>query len=364
MKKYFFIAAAALVTLAACTKTQLVDTPQREISFEVANGLQTKADGVVYNNGAFGTYAWFNNTDEFMVNEKVDKSGDVWKTVAHTFYWPKTGSISFVSYSPFAGPVPAVEKDKITYTNVTAADVDVLYADKATCSSNVNEVTDDATPESNFTGVPTIFRHALAKLSFKIKANFLKYDDAANGSHTEWEVTVKSIKIGGFKTTGDCELNLNSDKKSWDKPETTVGSDKFNVWTNLRGSTGDQELLPSGDMVLTTTAQTLNAATGFVMPQVLETGTQVLKLSLHIKTTLSNGKIIEEDILDKPIDLKAISSLKAWQMNENIVYTINIKPTASDASNPHNDDPDDVVITFDPAVADWTNVDTSVTIQL
>lgn len=367
MKKYIFIAAAALVTLAACTKTQIVDTPQREISFEVANSLQTKAAGVVYDNGAFGTYAWFNNTDEFMVNEKVDKSGSVWKTVDHTFYWPKTGSISFVSYSPFAGPVPAVEKDKITYTNVTAADVDVLYADKATCSSNVNEVTDDAaagTTDSGFSGVPTIFRHALAKLSFDIKANFLEYDDTTNGSHTEWEVTVKSIKIGGFKTTGDCELNLNSDNKSWDKPVTTVGTDDFNVWTNLSGTTADQELLPSGDMVLTTTAQTLNAATGFVMPQVLEAGTQVLKLSLHIKTTLSNGKTIEEDILDKPIDLKAISSLKAWQMNENIHYSINIKPTASDASNPHNDDPEDVIITFDPAVADWTNVDAAATIQL
>ena len=44
MKKFFFFAAAALVTLAACTKTETSE-PQREISFEVANSL-TKATGV------------------------------------------------------------------------------------------------------------------------------------------------------------------------------------------------------------------------------------------------------------------------------------------------------------------------------
>ena len=374
MKKYFFIAAAALVTLAACTKTQLVETPQREISFEVANSLQTKADaGVVYNNGAFGTYAWFNNTDDFMVNEQVNKSGSVWKTVDHTFYWPKTGSISFISYSPFkgtsdtAGTEPAVTKNSITYTGITAGTVDLMYADKATCSNNVNEVTDNAaagTTDSGFSGVPTIFRHALAKLSFDIKANFLEWKD--NGTTTKWVVTVKSIKIGGFKTTGDCALTLNAtDNKTWDKPVTTVGTDNFNVWTNLSGATANQELLPSGDMVLTTDPQTLNAATGFVMPQVLEDGAQVLTLDIHIKTTLSNGKEINEDLV-KTVNIKDISTLKAWQMNENIHYTINIKPTAS-ALNPgdaHNDDPMDVVITFDPAVADWTNVDAAATIQL
>ena len=369
MKKYFIFAAAALVTLAACTKTETMETPQREISFQVANSLQTKATGAVYNNGAFGTYAWFNNTDDFMVNEQVNKSGSVWKTIDHTFYWPKTGSISFISYSPFAGTsdtagsVPVVTKNSITYTAYTAGTTDLMYADKATCNANVNEVTDSDTADSGFSGVPTVFRHALAKLSFDIKANFLEYDDAVNGSHTEWEVTVNSIKIGGFKNTGDCALSLNADGKSWNKPVTTVGTTDYNVWQNVSGATSQQELLPSGAMVLTTSAQTLNAATGFVMPQVLEAGTQVLTLDIHIKTTLSNGKTINEDLV-KTVDIKDISTLKAWQMNENIHYTINIKPTASDANDPHNDDPEDVIIRFDPAVADWVDVSAAATIQL
>ena len=375
MKKYIIIAIAALAASVACSKVETVGI-QKEISFEVANSLQTKATGSVYNNGAFGTYAWFNNTDDFMVNEQVDLTAGEWKTVDHTFYWPKTGSISFISYSPFEGTsdtpgtTPVVEKDKITYTGVTAGTIDLMYADRATCSKNVNEVTDSDDPaaESGYAGVPTIFRHALAKLSFKVAANFVEWDDATTGSHTEWEITINSFKIGGFNTTGNLELNLNADGKSWDKPVTTVGTTDYYVWTSPSGATTAQELVdpatyPTG-VVLTTTAKDLTPAAGYVLPQILSAGIQTVDIDAHIKTTLSNGKIINEDFV-KTINISEISTLKAWQINENIVYTIKFKPTAkADGAAGHDDDPEDVTITFDPAVADWTTVETAATIQL
>lgn len=369
MKKLFFIAVAALA-MGACSKVQTVDI-QKEINFEVANSLQTKATGSVYNNGAFGTYAWFNNTDEFMVNEKVDLTAGAWKTVDHTFYWPKTGSISFISYSPFegtsntAGATPVVTKDKITYTDVIVGTTDLMYADRATCSSNVNEVTDndDAAAESGYSGVPTVFRHALAKLSFKVAANFIEWDDATTGSHTEWEITLNSFKIGGFNTKGDLELNLNADGKSWDKPVTTVGSTDYYVWNNTDGATTDQELV-AAPVVLTTIPQDLASATGYVLPQILSAGVQTVKIDANIKTTLSNGKVINEPFV-KTINISEISTLKAWQINENIVYTIKFKPTAkADGASGLDDSPEDVKITFDPAVADWTTVETNATIQL
>lgn len=376
MKKLFFIAVAALA-IGACSKVQTVDI-QKEINFEVANSLQTKATGSVYSNGAFGTYAWFNNTDDFMVNEKVDLTGGAWKTVDHTFYWPKTGSISFISYSPFAGTsntagtTPTITKNSITYTGVTVGTTDLMYADRATCSNNVNEVTDSASPESGYSGVPTIFRHALAKLSFKVAANFTEWTDDTTtpASKTTWEIKINSFKIGGFKTTGSLELNLNADGKSWDKPVTTVGTTNYYVWTGATGETAEQELVDvtnytDGYVLLTTTPQDLASATGYVLPQVLTAGAQTVKIDANIKTTLSNGKEINEHFV-KTINISEISTLKAWQMNENIVYTIKFKPTAS-ALNPddaHTDDPNDVIITFDPAVADWTNVDAAATIQL
>lgn len=384
MKKLFIIAVAAVMAFAACTKSEMSGS-DREITFQVANRLQTKATGVIYENGAFGTYAWFNGTTDFMVNEQVDLIGGVWKTADHTFYWPKTGSLDFISYSPFTGTsdaastVPAVTASTITYTGYTVGATDLMYADKVRVTCETGASTDEINDgvDSGYKGVPTIFRHALAKLSFKIKATFLEYTDPTTNTTTKWEVTVKNAKIGGFKTTGDCALTLNADGKTWDKPLTQIANPAYDstdpssveyfdyyVWKNLSGTTADQELVdatahPTG-LVLTTEPQDLAAANGFVMPQILSADAQKLKLNIHIKTTLSNNKVIEEDFTPT-IDIMEISSLKAWQMNQNIVYTINIKPVAYVSDF---DTPNDVIITFDPAVADWTNVDAAATIQI
>ena len=381
MKKYIILFAAAVVAMAACTKVEDNST-DREINFKVANRVQTRATGSVYENGAFGTYAWFTATSgsdhaPFMVNETVDKVGSVWKTTHNTFYWPKTGAVDFISYSPFSGTNnaadsnPAVTQTTIDYTGIEAGTVDYMYADKAKCSSNVNEVTDSDTADSGFSGVPTVFRHALAKLSFKVKANFIEYTDPTTNALTKWDVYVKSAKIGGFKTTGDLALTLNADGKSWDKPVTEIGDpadpDTVYVWDNLSGATLDQELVPDADLadttkwvLLTTAPQDLSSAAGFVMPQVLTSDVQKIKLEVYIKTHLPNGFTIEENF-SPVVDIKDISSLQAWEMNQNIVYTINIKPVAY-----YNDydTPNDVIITFDPAVADWTEVSADATIQL
>lgn len=381
MKKYIILAAAALAAFAACTKTEIAPEAQREISFAVANNVRARADiisGAIYNNGAFGTYAWFNASDEFMVNEQVDQIGGVWKTKDHTFYWPKTGSIDFISYSPFAGTsdtpgtVPVVTKDSIKYNNLTVASTDVMYADKVTCSSNVDNVRDSlgTGTDSGFSGVPTIFRHALAKLSFKVMANFTEWPDPQSpGDTTKWEITLNSFKIGGFLNTGSCALGWDATAKAWTKPQVNIGTATDPVYVNVWNVTDSTQVtaaqeLASAPVVLDTVAQDLGAASGFVLPQILTAASQTITINAHIKTTLSNKKVINEDFV-KTIDIRDISNLKAWEMNQNIVYTIKFKPTAkADGPNGLDDSPEDVTITFDPAVADWTNVSTSATIQL
>ena len=381
MKKYIIIAAAAIAAM-ACSK--VVDAPeaQREISFTVANRVQTKADYATTN--TFGTYAWYtanaasvaaatgSDHAPFMINEDVGYTSSVWKTLHNTFYWPKTGSIDFISYSPFDGTnntadsKPAITQNTITYDDidVTAVVIDYMYADKVNCAINAN-----TTPAQS--AVPTVFRHALAKLSFKIAANFITDGDATNP--TTWDVYVKSVKISGFKTIGDCALTLNADGTSWDKPETNISLTEtpeiVYVWTNLSGTSAEQELIPNASLTDNTkwiklnakdNPTTINPATGFVMPQVLAANTQKIELALHITTHLANGLDIEEDY-NRELDLKDLSSLKAWQMNQNIVYNIQIKPVAY--VNTY-DNPNDVIITFDPSVADWTDVNATAIIQL
>ncbi len=378
MKKFCFFAAMAILALAACTKVEVAPEAQKEISFEVAKYVQTKAtSGAKYDESlTFGTYAWFTASNgstnaDFMTNEQVGLVSGKWKTMHNTFYWPKTGSIDFISYSPFAGTsgtagtVPTVTATTINYNDIVIAADDLMYADKVNCSANMDEIKDDLTPgssDSGYTGVPTLFHHALAKLSFKMNASFLTYTDntTSPANTTTWEVKVTKAKIKGIYTEGSCALTWDASNKVWTKP---AGE----VWTPKSGSTLFEQDLVTSPVTLKASPDFTDLASvsnAYVMPQTLVAGAQQLELVMEIKTKLANGNDITENY-SKTLDLSAISTIPSWKMNENIVYTISIKPTSSaDPSNPNMDDPTDVTITFDPAVADWTNVDTTATIQL
>ena len=403
MKKYLILSAAALLTLAACTKQVTAPEEQREISFQVANVLQTKADDGTagqddqtakpgeFTNADFGAYCWrtpeagAREVVEYFSNERVAKVGGAWRTTKNTFYWPKSDALDFICYSPYNEGTPSVTDRTIEWTQYSVKkenQKDLMYADKAVAQTgNTNTYF--------YNGVPTLFRHALAKVSFQVKANFLTYtrqeekDEQGKvivgAGTTTWEVTLKSAKISGIKTTGNLALIADADGK-WPLPE--MGDGKYHVWDKPSGAL-DIDLLPVEETPVTTNtgaAQTgmaltekpqalLDGQSFFVLPQILEASAdnapaQTLTISLEIKTFLSNGDkepMVEK--YEKTLDLKNISSLKAWQMNQNIIYTICIKPTAiEDPNNP--DDPTDVEITFDPAVVGWEEITTDANILI
>ncbi len=374
MKKYIILSAAALLALAACSKvTPNAENNQRQIKFQVANYVNTKAtQGLKFENPDFGTYAWFNATDPFMENEKVGLVSGEWTTVNNVYYWPKTGSIDFVSFSPFdAAPTVAKgtaagsytmtfanyevtpEQPATTGTTGAAADplvLDLMYADVATASANVDEITDDlekGTTDSGYTGVPTLFHHALAKVGFTIQANFLEYEATlADGSKskTSWKITLNSAKLQKFNNKGTLALTWAS-----------------GAWTGSWAPTADVtelDVMPGAAFDLDVDATPLKSDL-FVLPQTL--AAQELVLNMTIETTLANGLKITETY-EPVVSLKDITT--AWGMNQITNYVIKIKPTASDEIIPHDDDPEDVVITFDPAVVDWTTVTAETTIQL
>ena len=362
MNKSLILATAALLSLASCTKQGPVVETEREIGFQVANYVQTKADPapVKFSNKDFGTFSWHHGNDGavtvFMKNEQVGQKGTEWKPLNSTYYWPKSGSLNFVSYSPYmAQGTPEVSEKAIAFKAYTVSDQDLMYADKA------NGQTENITPGtyntvSGANGVPTLFHHALAKLSFKVKATFLEYTAADNNkSKTTWVVTLKKATLKGIYNTGDLQLDINADDVTW----------KTDGWKPDVSKTMKDVDLVTKDMVLTTDPQDLNGGEGFfVLPQVLAEKAQQMDLVFHLKTTLPNGNVFEEDYVNA-IDLKSFSSLAAWGMNQNIVYTIGIKPTAiANPDDPHMDDPSDVIITFDPAQMDWETLSVNTTLTI
>jgi len=356
MKKHLIIGLAALAAITACTK-QVPDGSRQEIAFRVANFI-TKAN-VAFTGEDFGTYSWHHAQDGTvtpqMENEQVGRKGSEWKTLNNTYYWPKSGSLDFISYAPYMA-----DRSKVTVTERSlsfeaySVDTDdLMYADKA-----VNQ-TENITPGTYYevsgaNGVPTLFHHALARLSFQVQASFLDRT-ADDNSKTSWEVTLSEATLSGILNTGTLNLTLASDGTRWE----TAG------WSADMSKTADDIALVTGDpMVLTTAAQPLFGGNSFfVLPQDLMNGQQTITFSFVIVTHLPNGNVLTETF-EQTLDLADLSSIGSWEMNKNIVYTIQIRPTKSINPEEHPNDPDDAIITFDPASADWETVNGDVTIQL
>ena len=369
MKKFAFIFLAAAAMLAACSKvSETRDAEQRPISFQVARYSLTKADPADYKtdyqNVPFGAYAWYKGVSaadnaNFMTNQKVSwNAGEsAWLPEGSTYYWPKSGTLDFVCYSPYSTDTQmiAIAEDKVAFSAYTPDQDDLMYADKAV-GLNDNVTT------HYYSGVPVLFHHALARVRFQVKAAYLQ-KTADTGDKTKWEITVNSASVQGVHTTGDLTLTLADG--AWKLPEPKV-------WTPAQ-ATKDIPFETRDLTVLTAEPQALGAAQ-LVLPQTL--GEQKVTLDVTIKTYRDTGNGFQLFLTESNVVLTsrlALKDLPQWGINQDITYTLAIAPVRSDGSNPSDpgkpvdpDDPDlrDAVITFDPAVVDWEVVSLNATISL
>lgn len=417
MKQYILISAAALLALAACTKVTGDGTgTQREIAFAVAN-YATKANVEYDKEANFGSYAWFNDgsgtAQVFMTNEIVGFADGVWKTVERPFFWPKTGNLDFICYSPFAGtngvapnrdsaapaetgtagngqtaaqeetpsaPEPVItreqpENGKPYYTfeylnyRATGSQYDLMYADLAGAQTAESKK-DTYTSISGVNGVPTLFHHALARVSFRIKANFVEWTEGEDV--TKWEIKLQDARLYFVRHTGSFLMQTNSNGM-WIIP----GNDEGCSWISDPASEksitlyelneNETEEVP-GQLITDTEYYTL-LEEQYVLPQTLDRGAQgnapTLYMKFFITTTLSSGKQITE-VYEPWLPLKdqlPEDMAKVWEKNQRFLYTINLKPTAK--GNPDNpDDPTDVTILFEPETEDWEVVKPVLEIEL
>lgn len=346
MKKYLIIAAAALVAMCACTKNEAIEGPQHEITFSVAKYLgQTKADPADYADDyaevPFGTYAWFYGDEEgaeaqvFMEDETVSLNGGEWKP-ARTYYWPKSGSIDFISYSPQAiSDFVTVEEETIKiddYVVEHESTVDVMYADKAIgCTDNVETYF--------YEGVPTLFHHALAKININVKTSYDEKVMVEGEDETSWEITVKKLDIQNYYNTGSVELALDEDD-AWELP---AGA----VWANDGKAVDEQEFDLPEDATISVDSKAF-VEDYFVLPQDLD-AEQTIEIVVDIVTNLPNGNTITETGVKLTASMST-ETFTAWQMNKDITYDLIITPAAGPYDEP-------IAILFDPAVKDWETAD-------
>ena len=260
MKKYLLFATAACAALAACTKNEVKPVEvEPEITYQT---ISTKAGTAAMNEANhFISYAYFlekgNNWDSnsssakaYISAAEISFKTDCWKA-AKSYYWPKQGSLTFFAWSdndatPSVTPTPTCSITngiEVSSYDITAnRNVDFLVADI------VKDQTKNTTTVGTWkTGVPTVFKHALSKLVFKV----VTVKGGAEHNYTSDNVTftVKSIKLKGVNNnlaySQDWQSGNTASKHTWTDPTTPVEIE-IPVFTGNKVASDTETELPLG----------------------------------------------------------------------------------------------------------------------
>ena len=357
MKKVFLIA-AAVVAFAACSKNEVL--PSSSINNEISFNVAPRTKALTPDQSAFGvdnhfiSYAYFLTDDKKWptnagsiyingaeVSSHVDASatgGCVWKA-DNSYYWPKSekSSLTFFGWSKntnecglAGGATVSCDPQKgIAFTgyDVTSnKNVDLLVADVAANKhGNENLYT--------YSGVPTLFRHKLSYVIFKVKTQ---------KAYAGKEFALKSIKFVGLgsKASYDQKANDGTDPVyntvgEWATPTATADQVYFNATTPV--------VFTDADFVLETAA-TASVDQKYYLPQALTAVTPgagvagSIEVVYTIKTT--EGAAESTETVTRYISAK---SMFADDLKINKKYTCTLTFSLDE-------------ITWDPAVQDWDPV--------
>lgn len=321
MKKLFIIAAAAVVALAACTKN---DVDRKGINFNTVAGRNTKVPltGTIYKttDPTFGIFCyaltdgktWAANSADgqtYMDNVEIsyNDTDKIWEP-ATVYYWPLSGSLTFVGYSPYgcAGTVayaPATKALTITDFTVKAAAADQEDLMWATTNPDLTDNQSTYTSESatsTLKGVNEVFHHALSQVKFNVKK--------AEGLD-DWTITVNTITFAAYN-----------------KGTMTVTNDATPVWSA-------QGLLTGGDAFdFDTTGSDVDApnfsaafapfgVANMPVPQTLAADTQKFTITYSLKkgSVDLGSKTVTADLLGTEVTAWAPNTI----YNYNIVIDLN-----------------------------------------
>ena len=398
MKKYLIIALAAIATMACSKVDTQVSTPDTPIRFAVVNRLQqqTKASttGLEYpTSSTFGTFAWWTAgnwtgvaadqdyvfMDNVEIGYRIVDNVYSWAPSA-TYYWTKTGKITFASYSPFVdndtkaskgfSVIPSYDVAKgflfNNYTIVSGTNVDLMYANLAKdCTNNTNEdgklvydgTTGDNGTDHGYKGVPTIFNHALCRLGFEFRAL-----GNLNPNVDKVKIELTAVNIYNIDKTGSfTQTPTPATTPRWATTHTTAAVESYDFSPS---ATITMEVKPDNAENRANVAYTHTNVIRILLPQSLNDDDDPTDPTVDpISTTLDQKLVITYNILshykNTADDVWATESnvkstvrlykgnITEWKDNQNITYRITINPYSGDA------------ITFDPAVVDWTNVNSN-----
>ena len=344
MKKLVLAALVGVAFTGCVQNEEFAPKLQKEISFEVANYVHSTRANFA-DDQTFGVYVWHNTGSAYTqmttaAYATVGKSGSNW-VPSPALYWPLEGTVDCQAFYPasIAPTMGGANKNEMTIAyevqNANPAEPthDVMFADRAyRYTENVSF--------NGFTGIPTMFRHALAKLNFKVAL-----DDQVDDANVTWSMVVNSIKINGVYSKGTLNLTTTIPGGTaagyipwsgvWSNDGTTVVT---KTWANATAIAEDAAAVAYDPQIY------------YVLPQTFVAGKQTLTINYTL-TRKATGMADDVTTSDRTLDLYPTSGVGVteWAMNKNITYTITVG-TKTDA------------ILFAPQVEEWVDQDGSITI--
>ena len=334
MKKFFLLAAAAVMVFASCSKNDQPEQREAAIAFSSYTGRAiSKADaGSFIGKGTteliagtkFGVWAYAtgadpfdgtNTSNVFMNNVEVTYAGGGYNdetkyTYSPLRYWPNdeaNNKLSFFAVYPFGATgltAPANGWGDYTFTAQTnpANMVDFLFSEVA------KDQTYSATNSGKKGVVNMKFHHALSMVKFKVNTDA---DYAANGT----TITLKSIKVAAVNTKGTFKPAVATPFGAWSAQGTPA---EFTVFNGTKALTTTAVFVPTGT----------EANDAFLMvPQTLSDNVKVTVV--YTVKTGSDAEIenTAEIVLNTALD-SSKNPITAWNMNQNTVYTftVGLKP--------------------------------------
>ncbi len=396
MKKLYTILAIAAVAAVGCSKTELADTPDVKIGFQVANyATQTKADAGgflkeledlgITENQAFKSNAYINADDGngghtfatfFEESIAWNATPKQWAPATKDYYWPKSpkSNIDFFSWYNYGVADPTLTYSgtdaKMAWTNVTIpAKADILFADIA--FHQVKNTTSAAPygKDGVTEGVPTLFHHALAQVKFtaKIKDDCYQIEDSKNtGNYHFWEVKLSNVAFAASKVHTNGTLTLTGADPDDSDAAASITPWTSAKWTNATSPAYVTDAWFQTPVALGTTALTETAANlipdtymgnGYIAVRPQTIGDDVtLGLTMTIThkygTAIGSASPVSTETINVTvyaptapytatgIQLNKIGSISAWEMNHKYTYNIIIDPSTN-------------TILYDPAVEAW-----------
>lgn len=202
-----FVLLCAAGMMCACSKNEFTGSAVADTQI-VYDVISTKAAQVYDTSGRFISYAWYlpdgtkwggNDNSSVAVpyisGSEISWQAGVWKNGQDTYYWPKDGTLTFLSYSP-SGIAANVRVSSTIHRGIMLDSWDVAsHQDIDFMVADVQSGMKANGTNAGYVGVPTVFRHKLSMV-VAFKVNTLQ-DYSSKGAFY-----VTGLKICNYRQKG------------------------------------------------------------------------------------------------------------------------------------------------------------------